>query len=116
ESVLAVNVPVMSFGKTPEQIRAFYRELQQKLMSVAGVERVAVGGTVPWRDRGGFGPGWMFSIEGRARENAQDDPRGRFRSVSPGFFAALRIPLIAGRDFNEADRNGAERVVIISSS
>lgn len=116
ESVLAVNVPVMSFGKTPEQIRAFYRELQQKLMSVAGVERVAVGGTVPWRDRGGFGPGWMFSIEGRARENAQDDPRGRFRSVSPGFFAALGIPLIAGRDFNEADRNGAERVVIISSS
>jgi ABC-type antimicrobial peptide transport system permease subunit len=50
------------------------------------------------------------------RENAQNDPRARFRSVSPGYFAALRIPLIAGRDFNEADRNGAERVVIISRS
>src|SRR5439155_9331516 len=35
--------------------------------------------------------------------------------VSPGFFAALGIPLVAGRDFNEADRDGGERVVIISA-
>ncbi len=114
KSVLAVNVPVVSFGKTPEQIRAFYRDLQQRLSAMPGVERVAMGGTVPWRDAGGFGPGWRFSIEGRAREDGQDDPRGRFRSVSPGFFAALGIPLVAGRDFNEADRNGAERVVIVN--
>src|SRR6185436_11144574 len=46
----------------------------------------------------------------------EDDPRARFRSVSPGFFAALGIPLVGGRDFTEADRNGAERVVIISQS
>ena len=46
DSVLAVNVPVVSFGRTPEQVRGFYRELQQRLMSVPGVDRVAVGGTV----------------------------------------------------------------------
>jgi putative ABC transport system permease protein len=116
ESVLAVNVPVVSFGKTPEQIRGFYRELRERLMSVPGVDRVAIGGTVPWRDAGTFGPGWRFSVEGLARENGQEDPRGRFRSVSPGFFGALGIPIVAGRDFNDADRNGAERVVIISRS
>jgi len=116
ENVLAVNVPVVSFGKTPEQIRGFYRELQQQVIAIPGVERVAVGGTVPWRDAGTFGPGWRFSAASTARENPQDDPRARFRSVSPGFFAALGIPLLAGRDFNEADRNGAERVVIINRS
>ena len=115
DSVLAVNVPVVSFGRTPEQVRGFYRELQQRLMSVPGVDRVAVGGTVPWRDAGSFGNGWAFSVEGRTRENGKDDPRARFRAVSPGFFAALGIPVVAGRDFNEADRNGAERVVIISA-
>src|SRR6185436_14660433 len=45
-----------------------------------------------------------------------DDPRARVRSVSPGFFAALGIPILAGRDFTEADRLGAERVVIISEN
>ena len=116
QSVLAVNVPVVSFGRTPEQMRNFYRQLQGRLMSVPGVERVAVGGVVPWRDAGNFGAGWAFSVEGVARENGRDDPRARFRSVSPGFFAALGIPMVAGRDFTEADRDGAERVVIISEN
>jgi len=114
KSVLAVNVPVTSFGRTPEQIRGFYRQLQEQLMSLPGVERVAVGSTVPWRDAGSSGPGFAFSIEGRIRDNPQNDPRARFRSVSPGFFTALGIPIVAGRDFNEADRNGAERVVLIN--
>ena len=114
--ILAVNVPVTSYGRTPEQVRGFYREVQRRITAVPGVERVAFGSTVPWRDAGGFGDGFQFSVEGRTRTNAEDDPRARFRSVSPGFFAALGIPLAGGRDFTEADRNGAERVVIISQS
>jgi putative ABC transport system permease protein len=116
ERVLAVNVPVSSYGRTPEQIRGFYREVQRRLTSVPGVDRVAFGSTVPWRDAGNFGDGFQFSVEGRTRENGQDDPRARFRSVSPGFFAALGMPIVAGRDFNDGDRTGAERVVIISAN
>ena len=114
--VLAVNVPVTSYGRTPEQVRGFYREVQRRVTAVPGVERVAFGSTVPWRDAGGFGDGFQFSVEGRTRQDGQEDPRARFRSVSPGFFAALGIPLVAGRDFTDADRLGAERVVIISQS
>ena len=36
--------------------------------------------------------------------------------VSPGFFAAFRTPLIAGRDFTDADRPGAPRVAIVNES
>jgi putative ABC transport system permease protein len=114
KSVLAVNIPVSSYGRTPEQIRGFYREVQRKVTAIPGVERVAWGSTVPWRDAGGFGAGFMFSVEGRTRQNAEEDPRAQFRSVSPGFFAALGIPLVSGRDFNDGDRQGAERVVIIN--
>ena len=113
-NILAVNLPVSSYGRTPEQVRGFYREVQRKLTAVPGVDRVAFGSTVPWRDAGNFGDGFQFTVEGRTRENGQDDPRARFRSVSPGFFAALGMPIIAGRDFNEGDRLGAENVVIIS--
>jgi hypothetical protein len=52
----------------------------------------------------------------RSRASGEEDPRARFRTVSPGFFAALGIPLIAGRDFNDADRKGGEPVVIVSQS
>jgi len=116
QRVLAVNIPVMSFGKTPEEIRNFYREVQRRVSDVPGVERVAFGSAVPWRDTGGGGDGFRFSVEGRTRENGVEDPRARLRSVSPGFFAALGIPLLDGRDFTTEDRNGGERVVIISAS
>jgi putative ABC transport system permease protein len=115
-SVLAVNVPVTSFGRTQEQIRVFYREIQRQVSALPGVERVAVGSTVPWRDAGNFGPGFQFTVEGRGRETADDDPRGKFRSVGPGFFAALGIPILAGRDFNESDRLDSEKVAIVSQS
>src|SRR5262249_4898593 len=69
--------------------------------------------TTPWRDGNG-GSGFAFSVEGKQNANPQDDPRARIRTASPGFFATLGIPLVAGRDFNDADRNGEERVVIIN--
>ncbi|MBI3493106.1 MAG: ABC transporter permease, partial [Acidobacteria bacterium] len=114
--VLAVNVPVMSYGRSQEQIREFYREVRRKVTAIPGVAQVAVGGTVPWRDVGAFGQGFAFTVEGWRRGTDEDDPHGKFRSVSPGFFAALGIPILDGRDFTEADRNGAERVVIVSAS
>jgi putative ABC transport system permease protein len=115
-NVLAVNVPVQGLGRTPEQIRGFYRELQRRLGEVPGVTKVAIGSNVPWRDASALGSGFEFSVEGRARENGEEDPRAKFRSVGPGFFAALGIRMVAGRDFNDADRLGADPVVIVSES
>ena len=115
-NVLALNVPVMSFGRTPEQITGFYKEVMQRITELPGVERVAVGTAVPWRDAGVFGPGFQFSAEGYVKANGEEDPRARFRTVSPGFFPALGVPVIAGRDFTEADRRDSEKVVIVSQS
>ena len=115
-NVLAVDVPVLSFGKTPEQVQNFYREVRRRVTSLPGVDHVALASGVPWRDARGSGPGFSFSVEGRIRENGEEDPRAKVRSVSPGFFAALGVPLVAGRDFTEADTAGAERVVIVTQS
>ena len=88
----------------------------RRISGAPGRERVAVGTLVPWREAGGFGPGFQFTAEGYAKVDGEEDPRGRFRTVSPGFFAALGVPLIAGRDFNDADRRDSEKVVIVSQS
>jgi predicted permease len=114
--VLAINVPVISYGKTPDQVLAFYKEAVRKISELPGVDRVAVGTAVPWRDAGIFGPGFEFSADGHVRAPGEDDPRARFRTVSPGFFDALRVPIIAGRDFNDLDKQKSEPVVIVSQS
>ena len=115
-NVLAVNVPVSSFGRTPEQVRAFYREVQRRVSEIPGVVQVAIGSNVPWRDVNTLGSGFQYSVEGRVREDGEEDPRAKFRSVTPGFFAALNVRMIAGRDFTADDRLGSERVVIVSET
>ena len=113
--VLALHVPV-SYTRPPAETRAFNRELVRRISELGGVERVAIGTAVPWRDAGVFGPGFQFSIEGYAKANGEEDPRARFRTVSPGFFKTLGVPLVAGRDFTEGDRADTDQVVIISES
>ncbi len=114
--VLAVNVPAISYGKTPDQVTAFYKESMRRITELPGVDRVAFGIVVPWRDAGSFGPGFQFSADGHVRASGEEDPRAQLRTISPGFFAALGVPMIAGRDFNDLDRRGGENVVIVSQT
>jgi putative ABC transport system permease protein len=114
--VLAMNMPVMSYGKTPDQIINFYRDTIRRIQQLPGVDQVALGTNVPWRDAGGFGPGFQFAGEGHVDANHKNDPRAQFRAVSPGFFPALGVRIVEGRDFNDNDRRGSEPVVIISES
>src|SRR5260370_38505301 len=68
----------------------------------------------PWRDAGGgFGIGLQFSGDGHVR--GKDDPRALWRTISPGFFIALGVPIVAGRDFNALDDSIREPVVIVSA-
>jgi predicted permease len=115
-NVLAMDVPVISFSRPREEVATFYKEALRRIAEVPGVEKVAVGTTVPWRDAGVFGPGFQFSAEGYAKANGEEDPRARFRTVSPGFFASLGVPIIEGRDFDATDIASAEPVVIVSQS
>jgi len=114
--VLAVNVPVISYQRTPVQVVGFYKEAIRRITELPGVDRVALGTVVPWRDAGSFGPGFEFSADGHVRGPGEEDPRAQLRTVSPGFFAALGVPIIAGRDFNDSDRRGGEPVVVVSQS
>jgi len=115
--VLSVNLPVMTDGRTPEQVSQFYREAERRVAALPGVEHVSTSFGTPWRDGRFLNLGFSFTIQGAPRENAVDDPRARFRPVSPGFFETMGLPILEGRDFDERDRqNASDRVVIISQS
>ncbi|HEY1730594.1 MAG TPA: FtsX-like permease family protein, partial [Terriglobales bacterium] len=114
--VLAINLPVMSYGRTPEQVQNFYREVQRRVAALPGVEHVSTGFSVPWRDEQGLNISFAFAAQGATRTNGQDDLRAHFRSVSPGYFATMGVPIVGGRDFRDSDKADSERVVIVSES
>ena len=114
QHVLAVDAPVMHEGRTPAQIVQYYRETAHRILELPGVQNVAVGSTVPWRDDVNLA--LQFSSDGRTPGAAGDDPRAEVRIVSPGFFATLGLPLIEGRDFTDGDRDGGDPVAVVSQS
>jgi predicted permease len=114
--VLALNLPVMTYGRTPEQVGDFYREVQRRIASLPGVQQASSSFAVPWRDARSLAIAFMFSVDGAKRQNGQDDPRARFRAISPGFLETVGMPLLEGRGFRDSDKSGAERVVIVSQS
>ena len=114
--VLAVNLPVLSYGRTPEQVQDFYHEVQRRVSTLPGVTHVSTGFSVPWSSDQELNISFAFAAQGATRKNGLDDWHANFRSVSPGYFETLNLPILEGRDFRDADKNGSERVVIVSQS
>ena len=112
--VLVVDVPALSNGKTPQQVLDFYKESIRRIDALPGVTETAFAVTAPWRDADVVGVGLQFSGDGHA--HGKDDPRAQWRTISPGFFTALRVPIIAGRDFNALDDKSQEPVAIVSAT
>ena len=113
--VLAINVPAVFYGKTGEQVVDFYKEVIRRIDALPGVNRTAFGMVAPWRDAGS-GPSLQFCADGHVPAAGEEDPRAQYRVISPGFFAALGVPIVAGRDFNELDGRSEEPVAIISET
>src|ERR1700678_4444667 len=119
QHVLAIDVPAMSYGKTPQQVVDFYKEAMRRIDALPGVSKTAFGDVVPWRDGDPTGAGLQFSADGHVHAAGVEDPRAQWRVISPGFFAALGVPIIAGRDFNALDGQNdknEEPVVVVSET
>ena len=112
--VLALDVPAMSYGKTDQQVVDFYKEALRRINELPGVSSTAFAVIAPWRDADTFGPGFQYSGDGHVHGN--DDPRAQLRTISPGFFAAVGVPVLKGRDFNDLDDKSSDPVVIVSQS
>ncbi|HKW89678.1 MAG TPA: ADOP family duplicated permease [Candidatus Acidoferrales bacterium] len=115
--VLQIDVPPMTYGKTPQQVLDFYKEAMRRVEAVPGVMKTAYGDVSPWRDAKDFGTGLQFAGDGHPHVSGQEDPRAVPRTISPGFFAALGVPIIEGRDFDALDgQPNSEPVAIVSET
>ena len=103
--------PSADFESAEEEI-AFYATLTQTVETLPGIESVGLIDALPL----GRNRGWVGSIGGASEE----DERERFdffpHLVDPGYFEAMRIDLIAGRNFTPDDTRASPRVLIINES
>ena len=93
----------------------FYKEIIRRIEALPGVNKTAFGMVAPWRDAGS-GPTLQFCVDGHDHSAGQEDPRAQYRVISPGYFAALGVPILQGRDFDDRDTQNGEPVAVISQT
>ena len=103
----------ISFGRAPTAVdRRLVEELQQRVGGSAGVSSVGIASIVP------------LAMSGREELEVTkaDAPAGTEKQrvlanrLSPGWFATVRIPFVAGRDFTAADRDGSPFTAIVNET
>jgi putative ABC transport system permease protein len=111
--VMAFNLdlPDSRYGK-PEQSADFFLELLERIRTVPGVESASGVNPLPLS---GDALRTSFEIAGRPVAKS-DRPSTHIRAVGLDYFKAMRIPLLAGREFNARDDRHAPRVVIINQT
>ena len=90
----------------------FYRDLLVSLRSIPGVRGAAVSSGIPF-GAGNYTTHPMFTSGPSALAPATRVPID-WRNVSPGYFAAMNIPLVRGRDFTDADNLSSAPVIVVS--
>lgn len=110
---LRLSLPASRYPKQ-ESIISFHQRANEKIKSLPGVESVAITYSLPMSS---VAFAWEpITIEGYVPKNAQDFIISNTRIVSPDYFSVMRIPLIAGRYFNEHDRRGEPEAVIVDEA
>ena len=107
-----VSVPAVGYPTAPER-RAVLDRIEQRLAAVPGVKSVGAVNLLPL---GGGDSRTGFGFEGREVKPDDAPTRMHPRIVTPGYFAAMNIPIVRGRGFSAADADGAEPVVIVSEA
>ncbi|MFZ0883425.1 MAG: ABC transporter permease [Candidatus Acidiferrales bacterium] len=113
ENVLTFHteLPDKRYPDNPSFIR-FYRNLAARLQTLPGVQSVGVGSDLPWT---GYDENSDFEIEGRPNSPSQA-PESRYHYASPGYFATIGQPLLAGRSFALTDDEKSPKVLMINSA
>jgi predicted permease len=116
DPVLAVEVllpPNRYPSEQPQKRNNFVANVMDRLNRLPGVASVA---TIDFLPLTGFWNTTDFTIQGQPLPKADLKPIADDRLITPGYFSTMGIGLLRGRDFNDSDRSGSEKVAIVNST
>src|SRR5262249_27877377 len=111
--VADTTVPIASIAAAPEAVR-FYHTLLPELTALPGVEAASAVMGVPTQSRSNGG----YAIEGGLtfEQMGVRSPQAIFTVNTPGYFSTIGVPIREGRDFSDADNDGAPLVTVINDA
>jgi putative ABC transport system permease protein len=117
ESVLSMLVdPLGAAYPTPERLQQFFDQVEAEVRAVPGVADVGWSTALPL-GASIFGEyPFHYEIAGDAPVDAARKPTTAFQIVSPTYFSALELPIVAGRGFDARDARGQPRVAIVNEA
>jgi predicted permease len=113
DAVVALKAPNFTRA-TPERNRAIFTELTDRMTAFPGVEAVATASSAPFDTLAIYA--WRIRVEGATPELVDEPVQLLTQSVSPTYFAALRVPVLRGRGFSVEDLPGAPRALVINEA
>src|SRR6185436_11470598 len=109
---MQVSLPNARYDDSAKRA-AFFRDLVAKSAGLPGVRSAAVSMSLP-PDR--LQMNNPYSVDGRPIPPGQTPPLAGQLLISPDFFKTLGAPVVAGRAFTDADRDGAPPVMLINQA
>jgi len=110
KGVLIVRLDFSRLHIPVDRRTAFQRQMLDLIRSTSGVDRAATTSIVPLSGNGQSNSVWIDGHDSTRREEMN------FSSVTPDYFETLRIPLVAGRDFNDNDTPQSTHVAVVNEA
>jgi putative ABC transport system permease protein len=112
--LLTVRVPLAGGrNAAPDRRMAFFRQLTDRIATLPGVRAVGAVNALPLT---GLGMGSTFAVDGRLVPGAEQRPQALLRSATPPYFAAMGIPLLAGRALADSDAALSSTVIAVNQT
>src|SRR5262249_52647879 len=118
ENILLFKVNAHQAGHRNPEILSFYSDLEKRLAAIPGVRSAGMANSPLIGDGA-----WAWPVVPFGKDRPEHAPSGhgsgasrtatRVLATGPGFFSTMRIPLLAGREFDERDHRGAPPVAIV---
>lgn len=113
-NVLTMSVSVAATKySSPAPEAAFFKQVLENVRALPGVDSAGVIDDLPLSNSGSNQP---IAIEGRPVVPMAEQPEVAVRIASPGYLRTMRIPVLRGRDINDADSADRQAVVLVSES